>query len=363
MEKIHLDNYDITIGGAEKALSAFLAERKYSKVFLLADQNTAAHCLPKLQVDGQLPTMDLILIPAGEIHKNIQTCELIWGHLLNNDADRKALLINLGGGVIGDMGGFCASTYKRGIDFIQIPTTLLSQVDASIGGKLGIDFGSIKNSIGVFCNPQAVLVDSAFLDTLSPAERRSGFAEIIKHSLIADAEQWLDIQTLHDLNAIEDWNTYIVPSLHIKKRVVEADPFEKGLRKALNFGHTIGHAVEGFALETDKPLLHGEAVAIGMVCEAFLSAQKTGLNDAELESITDFLLNLYDPYFLEEKNFESYLKLMSNDKKNEGDQINFALIGPIGEAHINQTATRVEIIESLHYYNQRVKSTSSTVKG
>jgi 3-dehydroquinate synthase len=181
--------------------------------------------------------------------------------------------------------------------------------------------------------------------------------------LIADAEQWLDIKTLHDLNTIKDWNTYIVPSLHIKKRVVEADPFEKGLRKALNFGHTIGHAVEGFALETDKLLLHGEAIAIGMVCEAFLSAQKTGLNDAELESITNFLLNLYDPYFLEEKNFESYLKLMSNDKKNEGDQINFALIGPIGEAHINQTATRAEIIESLHYYNQRVKSRSGTVMG
>jgi 3-dehydroquinate synthase len=274
--------------------------------------------------------MDLILIPAGEIHKNIQTCELIWGHLLHNDADRKALLINLGGGVIGDMGGFCASTYKRGIDFVQIPTTLLSQVDASIGGKLGIDFGSIKNSIGVFCNPQAVLVDSAFLDTLSPAERRSGFAEIIKHCLIADAEQWLDIKTLHELNAIEDWNTYIVPSLHIKKRVVEADPFEKGLRKALNFGHTIGHAIE--AISGYGKFLHGEAISIGQVAAARLSERTLGFAVTETARLRELFVRAGLPVQLS-LNRPAVEKLMAAtrlDKKVAAGEIRFVLARKIG---------------------------------
>ncbi len=354
MKKLALADYTIYLGPWEQAWPEFIQGRKYSQYFVLADENTAQYCLPRLAQSGFLPEYTLIQIPAGEQHKHIGTCTQIWQQMLDAGSDRKALLINLGGGVIGDMGGFCAGTYKRGIDFVQIPTTLLSQVDASIGGKLGIDFGQVKNSIGLFGNPQAVFVDTTFLQTLPAREVRSGFAEIIKHSLIADGAQWEAIKKVQDWRNL-DWNGFIGPSLRIKQRVVEADPFERGLRKALNFGHTIGHAVEGHALETDSPLLHGEAIAIGMVCEAFLSRKKTGLSSNDLAEITRFFLHIYGTVALDRANYAEYLRLMGNDKKNEGSAINFALIGPPGEVHINQTAVAEEIIESLDYYREEAE--------
>lgn len=350
MEVIQLDDYNIYVGDFWSALDRFLREQPYSKLVVLADQNTAVHCLPILK--RKLPNHSFltISIPAGETHKNIETCQLIWQQMMTLGIDRKSLAINLGGGVIGDMGGFCASTFKRGLDFIQIPTTLLSQVDASIGGKLGIDFMQVKNSIGLFCNPKGVFISTEFYQTLPPAELRSGFAEIIKHSLIADRSQWDAIYHTTDFERI-DWETILIPSLMIKKRIVEADPFEKGLRKALNFGHTVGHAVEGFALESDRPLLHGEAVAIGMICESYLSQKLLGLKETELQEISRFLLKTYGPYRLERANYAAYLQLMTKDKKNENGIINFSLVQSAGQVQVNQTASEEQIVESLEFYN------------
>lgn len=350
METINLSDYNIYVGEIWRALDSFLKQRDYSKLFLLVDENTKAHCLPLLLDNLPDFNFQVIEIPSGEINKNIGTCQNIWSDLMAGKADRKSLMLNLGGGVIGDMGGFCAATFKRGIDFVQLPTTLLSQVDASIGGKLGIDFQQIKNSIGVFRNPQAVFINPDFIQTLSFEETRSGFAEIIKHGFIADHQEWEKILKIEDLRRV-NWLDFIVPSLYVKKRIVEEDPYEKGIRKALNFGHTIGHAVEGYALETDKPLLHGEAIAVGMIAESFLSHRHAGLSQEALEKITRFLMNTYDLYPFGKDLYPTFLELMEQDKKNEKGGINFSLIPSVGSVRVNQTCSREEIVEALGYYN------------
>lgn len=363
MEILQLADYNIYIGAVAESLAQFLEGKNYSRYLVLCDENTEKHCLPILE--QSFPQLDFltIKIPAGEVYKNIDTCQSIWRQLMVAGVDRKALLLNLGGGVIGDMGGFCASTFKRGIDFVQIPTTLLSQVDASIGGKLGIDFASVKNSIGLFCNPKAVLIDVQFLKTLSRRELRSGLAEMIKHSLIADAGQWEEIRKLgvgsqnSELRYYEDekfLNIFIARSLKIKQSIVEQDPFEKGIRKALNFGHTIGHAVESLFLETENPLLHGEAIAIGMICESWLSHKTLGLSEADLQQITTFLTQLYGHIRIPEKDFGGLLDLMQNDKKNEQDRINFSLIHPVGNGVINQYVGTEEIFQSIQFYNDAI---------
>ncbi len=353
MEIIPVSDYKIYVGDIWAELSSFLKERKYSRHFVLADENTEKYCLPLLLENVPGINFELIRIDAGEIHKHIGTCQVIWSGLMAGKADRKSLLLNLGGGVIGDMGGFCASTFKRGMDFVQLPTTLLSQVDASIGGKLGVDFQQVKNSIGVFHNPQAVFINPDFIKTLSFEETRSGFAEIIKHGLIADAEEWRKIMEVTDLKSV-NWTDFIIPSLYVKQRIVEQDPFEKGLRKALNFGHTIGHAVEGYALGTDKPLLHGEAIAVGMIAESYLSHKHAGLPADTLEQITGFLLNTYDLYAFDKSLFSVFLELMEQDKKNENGLINFSLIPSAGKVLVNQTCNKQEIVESLDYFNAKV---------
>lgn len=352
MSTIQVSDYTIYLGNVWEDLQVFLNEEKYSKLFVLVDENTAKNCLPLLQTHLSEKEINLIQIPSGEKNKHIGTCQHIWSELMAGQADRQSLLLNLGGGVIGDMGGFCASTFKRGFDFIQIPTTLLSQVDASIGGKLGIDFEQIKNSIGLFKNPKAVFINPDFLKTLPLEEVRSGFAELIKHGLIDDKKEWEKIIQISALDKV-DWLEFIIPSLAVKKRIVEADPLEKGIRKALNFGHTIGHAIEGFALETDKPLLHGEAIAIGMIAESFLSHKTLGLPSEELEKISTFLLKIYGLYSIKEMPHADLLKLMQQDKKNEDGLINFSLISTIGEVVVNQTCEVALIIESLNYYNEK----------
>ncbi len=350
MEILELSDYNIYIGAIENSLPQFLSSKSYARVVVICDEHTAEFCLPVLQKALAQPLFAIIKILSGEQHKNIDTCQLIWQQMMNFGVDRKALIINLGGGVIGDMGGFCAATFKRGVDFIQIPTTLLAQVDASIGGKLGIDFAQVKNSVGVFQNPKAVLIDPVFLKTLPFREIRSGFAEIIKHSLIADAPQWADIQKNEDLRAV-NWAALILPSLKIKQHIVAADPFEQGLRKALNFGHTIGHAVESLFLETAHPRLHGEAIAVGMICEAYLAHKLLDLPEVDLHTISHFLIKTYGHQAIEEHDFETLLQFMQNDKKNEHFQTNFSLINPIGRAVINQTTDSATIIESFRYYN------------
>lgn len=348
-EVLELADYTIHLGDCQQALQTMLAERNYSRVVVLTDENTHSLCLPRIQ--AVLPVnAHFLQIPAGEKHKTIATCQDIWQQLLTWGIDRRAVMLNLGGGVIGDMGGFCASTFKRGIDFIQLPTTLLSQVDASIGGKLGIDFGQVKNSVGVFQNPQAVFVDPGFLNTLPHREIRSGFAEIIKHALIADANQWANLAALETLNTV-DWSSLIGPSLRIKQAIVSADPFEYGLRKALNFGHTIGHGIEGVALDSSSPLLHGEAIAIGMFAESYIAYQRGLLPEASFAAIAAFLHRHYGSYSLPPDQFPAYVALMANDKKNDRADLNFSLIGPIGKVHINQTATPAEVYQAMEAYN------------
>ena len=352
MHILPLDDYHIHLGPISQSLPGLLAERRPSMILVLTDENTRLHCLPKvlpLLPDGA-PAHGLE-IPAGEAHKTLRTCEHIWAEMLRLGADRNALLLDLGGGVIGDMGGFCAATYKRGVDFIQIPTTLLAQVDASIGGKLGIDFGGLKNSVGVFRNPIAVCIDPAFLETLSPRELRSGFAEVIKHALIADAAQWDALLRGSPQAQMKDPGT-ILNSLKIKQSVVQADPYEKGLRKALNFGHTVGHAVEAWSLDTDAPLLHGEAVAIGMIAEARLSTQFAGLPEQDLHAICRYIAGIYSLPKLPEASFEDYLASMRNDKKNEGARINCTLLEKPGKALIDGFIPETAIVESLHFYNK-----------
>lgn len=354
MEVIELDDYKIYVGkNIWNTLKQYV--ERYPKVFVIVDENTERDCLPILKKRLKGISLNPIIIPSGETHKNIQMCQNIWMQMMNNEANRNALTINLGGGVIGDMGGFCASTFKRGMDFIQIPTTLLSQVDASIGGKLGIDFQSVKNSIGLFRNPKAVFVNSTFLKTLPKREIRSGFAEIIKHALIVDFKQWKKLHRIKDLDKV-NWSKRLIPSLEIKKRVVEADPFEKGWRKALNFGHTIGHAIESLCLESENPLLHGEAIAIGMICESYLSYKILGLKKSDLYKIANFILGIYGKVDISYLNRTALIQLMKQDKKNDANVINFTLLNKIGDAKVNQTTNEQLITESINFYQDlRVK--------
>ncbi len=350
MEKINLTDYNIFVGDIWGELREFLNQRSYDQLVVLVDENTERHCLPILKAALSSFPLEVISIPAGEEHKSLDTCQHIWASMFKLGLSRNTLMINLGGGVIGDMGGFCASTYKRGIPFIQVPTTLLAQVDASIGGKLGIDFQQVKNGIGVFNNPQAVFIDPVFFATLPPRQLRSGFAEVIKHSLIADQQQWEKLRQYKKLSAV-DWEALLLPSLSIKKRFVESDPLEKGLRKALNFGHTIGHAIEGHALETDRPLLHGEAIAIGMVCETFLSFLQFQLPQEQVAQVSRYLLEIFGHHAIDLQNAEAYLALMKNDKKNEGQEINFSLLRSTGAVEVNQSCSTSWILQSLQFYN------------
>ncbi len=323
------------------------AIQSYSKIAVLVDENTKQHCYPHIK--ALLTKHVLIEIPSGEENKNIDTCNKIWQELTDNEFDRKSLLLNLGGGVIGDMGGFCAATYKRGIDFIQLPTTLLSQVDASVGGKLGIDFGIFKNHIGVFQEPTKMLIDATFLQSLPYRELRSGFAEVIKHCLIADKLAWKNLIT-KELEE-QNWEEIIKHSVAIKAKIVEADPKEKGLRKILNFGHTVGHAVESFFLmHPEGRLLHGEAIAIGMICETWLAAQRGFVSKAELEEIRDSIVKIYGRVGIKETDFELIVKNTSQDKKNESGIILCSLLQEIGLANFDIAASKDEIKESLRYY-------------
>ncbi|MEN7550582.1 3-dehydroquinate synthase [Rapidithrix thailandica] len=319
----------------------------YSQVAVLVDENSREHCYPL--VKAYLPEHQVIEIKSGEENKTLRTCEHIWGKMTDFQFDRKAILINLGGGVIGDMGGFCASTYKRGIDFIQIPTTLLSQVDASVGGKLGIDFHSFKNHIGLFRIPDLVLIYPDFIKTLPENEIKSGFAEVIKHCLIADKKQWehLTSQPYTSLN----WHEIIPHSVKIKEQVVESDPKENGLRKILNFGHTVGHAVESYLLPIPgRKLLHGEAIAVGTIAELYLSEKKCAMPEKEVQEVKEYILQTYGKISLSSEDIDQIKGLALQDKKNEGATINSSLLTGIGECVYDQAISLEEIAASLEYY-------------
>lgn len=333
-----------------KGLSSFLEDRKYSKIAVLVDENTLSSCWPLLK--DHLPSSHLIEIKSGESNKTIETCGMVWASMTKAGLDRKALLINLGGGVIGDMGGFCAATYKRGIDFIQIPTTLLSQSDASVGGKLGIDFMGYKNHIGLFKAPEHIFIDPTFLKTLPLRELKSGYAEVIKHALIADNNYW-EILIAKDLNH-QEWEKHIRHSVKVKSKIVEKDPKEAGLRKILNFGHTVGHGIESYFLEkAGKRLLHGEAIAAGMVCEAYLSFKKSNLNEQDLKAVTAYLIATYGVVAIEVAAMEEISQLVTQDKKNEKNTIKCSLLHHLGKAVYDIAVTPDEIIASLEYYQKQ----------
>ncbi len=345
--------HPILFGNSDTLLNKFLQNKLYASVFILVDENTENFCLPVIKQILNKKNINVIKINSGEINKNLNTCQQIWKQLIEAKANRNSLLINLGGGVIGDMGGFCASCYKRGIDFLQIPTTLLSQVDASVGGKLGIDFMGLKNVIGQFKNPQTVIIDPNFLNTLPFEEIRSGYAEMLKHALIHNKNTWnkLAISNLKTINYNQLLNS-IKESVQIKAEIVDIDPFEKNIRKKLNLGHTIGHAVETYFLNKDKPILHGEAVAYGIVAEANIAVQKGILHKEVYLEIKNSINNIYDKIIIPNNALEEIIHHCYNDKKNEKKEINASLIKDIGEILINQIISEKEIKSAILQLNE-----------
>lgn len=354
MTPILSNNYSVFFDDNLEALKKFLEQSDYSKIFFLTDGNTSEYCMPILKKYlPDLDNYDLIEIDPGEENKNIDYCIGVWQMLLDFGADRNSLLVNVGGGVVTDMGGFAASTFKRGIDFVQVPTTLLAQVDASVGGKTGIDLGNIKNIIGTFTQPKAVFISTEFLASLGRRQLISGFAEIVKHGLIADAHYY------HQLKEADPANlpaSVIYRSVQIKNEVVTADPFEKGLRKILNFGHTIGHAVETYSLKNDpNPLLHGEAVAVGMICESYLSFLHHGFRQTDLNDVILYIRSVFPDYVFGADSYEEILRYMQNDKKNVKNNIGFSLLDEIGKCRFNIYLEEDRIIKSLDFYRELVK--------
>ena len=329
MKEIKADNYSIWIG--ENSISK-LDVSKYSKIGILVDENTKEFCLPLL---SKIKKSVIIEIKSGEENKNIDTCNFIWEELSKHSFDRNSLLINLGGGVIGDIGGFCASTYKRGIEFIQIPTSLLAMVDASVGGKLGVDFNGLKNQVGLFSNPKSVIINPKFLETLADNELKSGFAEVVKHALITDQNLWNHLKNnpFQDL----DWEEIIETSVQIKNKIVISDPKERGERKKLNFGHTFGHSIESYYLQKGTPILHGEAIFMGIILESELSI----LSVSEKNDIKNYILSNFSLPYTPSKS--SLLNFLRNDKKNFEEKINFSLLNTIGDCTINNLFSEDEL--------------------
>lgn len=351
---MQIGNYKVHISDDLRQLASVISRFEFSQAFILVDDNTLECCLPLLMKSVTALKRSVIFqIPDGERNKNIGTCIKLWQELLEKGADREALLINLGGGVIGDMGGFVASTYKRGIPFINVPTTLLSQVDATVGGKLGVDFMNAKNVIGLFNNPQAVFIHPAFLKTLPDDELLSGFAEMIKHALISSADLWDEIKQINPFKT-KSWAQLIHRSLLVKKKIVESDPYEKGVRRTLNFGHTIGHAFESAALEAGIKLLHGHAVAIGIIVESYLSVKLLRLPEKHLHDITDFILKYYRQYFDSEISDINWKGWIKHDKKNAYGRLNFTLLKSIGKPAINLDCDFQQIVEAAGFLKSRL---------
>ena len=343
-----------------QSLSQAIAECKYDHLFILVDETTARCCLPVLEsILSPLSTPpSLITIGATDQNKTLDSLSHVWSELQRMGATRHSLMINLGGGMVTDLGGFAASTFKRGIPYINIPTTLLSMVDASVGGKTGINFGGLKNEIGVFNNAYCVILDTTFLRTLDKANILSGYAEMLKHGLIDSEAHWAellahleDLDNLENMETLEKLSSLVAKSVAVKQRIVTEDPTEKGLRKALNLGHTVGHAFESLALER-KPILHGYAVAYGLVAELYLSCIKTGFPTDKMRQTVSFIKEHYGRMAITCDDYPRLLELMHHDKKNTGSAINFTLLAGIGDLRINQTATEEEIKEALDFYRE-----------
>ena len=354
MRPILSDNYYVNFKEeAYTKLNSYIVDVTPSKIFILVDENTNENCLPiLLQEIETTQEIEIIEIEAGEENKNLDTCTGVWHALTELGADRKSLLINLGGGVITDLGGFVASTFKRGINFINIPTTLLSMVDASVGGKTGVDLGVLKNQVGLFSNPEMVLIDTQYLNTVTEREITSGLAEIIKYGLTYDVKIWKNITAFEELS-LENISTLIHRSIEIKNEVVTEDPKEAGLRKVLNFGHTLGHAIESYFLESKEKenLTHGEAIAIGMVTEGFISNNLLNFPSEELENIKKVILNIYGKVEISSEDYDAIIDLLIHDKKNVAGQVNFVLLTNLEKFKLDCKVDKELLIKSLDYYS------------
>jgi 3-dehydroquinate synthase len=334
-------------------LNQAIGNQSAESIFVLADENTQKFCLPVLLQSEKLKGCHVICIPSGDENKNIDSAVAIWKYLSENGATRKSLLISLGGGVITDIGGFTASTFKRGMRYINVSTTLLGAVDAATGGKTGINFLGLKNEIGVFAPAETVLIDIEFFKTLDAANIRSGYAEMIKHAMIDTRAEWENVLK-YDLEKIDfaELKGLLAKSIRIKERVVEQDPFEANIRKALNLGHTFGHAFESWSYKIQKPALHGYAVMWGLLCELYLSFIKLGFPKDELLRFKYLTKEYYGTFEFSCKEYESLFELMTHDKKNDSKEINFTLLADIGDIRINQTATKDEIFECFDFFRE-----------
>lgn len=357
VKEIDAGGHPVVLGrDALRALDKRLGDLDLSAIFILGDENTLRHCLPELL--AQVPALRearTLSVPAGERSKDLAVATDIWRHLAEQAADRKALLVCLGGGVVTDIGGFVAGTYKRGIACIHVPTSLMGMVDAAIGGKTGVDLAGVKNMVGVFHDPLAVHVHLPFLKSLGKRELLNGLAEMFKHGLVYDAALLEDLKSaaLHDLTEL---TPLVERSAIVKAQVVKHDPRETGLRKVLNFGHTIGHGIEARSWESpQRALLHGEAVAIGMICEAWLSWRMDLLSREAYDSVATLFMGLYKPYQFDNSDDHRLIELMRNDKKNAGGQFRFTLLTAIGKASVDVPVTAAQVQEALEHYRLLVR--------
>lgn len=343
----------IITNNATEELENIISESKNDKFFILTDSNTNKNCLNMLHCSELIANAHIITIKADDTNKNIESTAHVWKELSDNGCTRHSCLINIGGGMVTDLGGFAASTFKRGIDFINIPTTLLSMVDASVGGKTGINFNGLKNEIGVFNDAKAVIIDTAFLKTLDQHNICSGYAEMLKHSLLKDYKMW--VQHINFNLYSPDFDpllNMIKESVEVKERIVSEDPHESGIRKALNLGHTAGHAFESYAMHTNRPILHGYAVAYGIICELYLSHALQGFHLDKMRQTVNFIKENYGRMNITCDDYESLYSLMKHDKKNTGNEINFTLLKDVGDIKINQTVSKELILESLDFYRE-----------
>lgn len=336
-------------------LEAAIGLQTPDQIFVLVDTNSDKYCYPLVASCEKLKGSHKIVISSGDENKNIEAAVLVWKYLSENGANRKSLMINLGGGMITDLGGFVASTFKRGIRYINVSTTLLGAVDAATGGKTGINFMGLKNEIGVFSPAETVLINTEFFKTLDIQNLRSGYAEMVKHALIDTRAEW-DAVLSYDLENI-DYDVLgelTARSVRIKEKVVEQDPKEMHIRKALNLGHTIGHAFETFSYRSGQPALHGYAVVWGLLCELYLSHIKLNFPKEDLIRLRQLIKTYYGSIQYDCKHYEELYELMTHDKKNDSGFINFTLLADVGDIHINQSASKDEIFEVLDFFSEQV---------
>lgn len=336
----------------ESEIAEALAECEHDKIFVLTDETTVVKCWPVVKNYFSLRDAKVITIGVTDTHKDLDTMVHVWKSLGEGGASRHSCMINLGGGMVTDLGGFAAATFKRGINFINIPTTLLSMVDASVGGKTGINFGGLKNEIGVFCDSKFVILDTEFLRTLDAENICSGYAEMLKHGLISDEKMWAELVGFDLAHPdLQQLQRMVGDSVAVKERIVEQDPHEHGIRKALNLGHTFGHAFESWALKR-KPVLHGYAVAFGLIPELYLSVMKTGFPTEKMRQTVNFIKEYYGSLPITCDDYDELIELMRHDKKNQDGIINFTLLGGIGDIRINQSATIDEIKEAFDFFRE-----------